>query len=127
MGPQDVQSSDQNHQGKLDDSDGKESCNKPTKRREKGFVCFLSDKHSGRKNITLLEEMIASQQFVNVKKSCSCWMLFYVVPKGKMFLVGCYILGLGPMWSSDFVFFGSELSHEDRTYDATSGIKLSVA
>ena len=33
-------------------------------------------------------------------------MLFYVVPKGKMFLVGCYILGLGEIWSaSDSCFF----------------------
>ena len=34
-------------------------------------------------------------------------MLFYVVPKGKMILVGCYILGLGEIWSaaSDSCFF----------------------
>ena len=37
-----------------------------------------------------------------------------VVPKGKMLLVGCYILGLCPMWSSDFVFLGQKDQYEDR-------------
>ncbi len=55
-----------------------------------------------------------------------------IVPEGKMLLVGCYILGLCPIWSSDFVFFGSERSYEERTHDATMSrikrnIKLSVA
>ena len=50
----------------------------------------------------LLEEMIASQFVDGVARCCS--MLF---PKGKMCLVGCYILGLGEIWSaSDSCFFG---------------------
>ena len=60
-------------------------------------------------------------------------MLCYVVPKGKMFLVGCCILGLGEIWfASDSLFFLGQKDNNMKTghmmqQGELSYIKLSVA
>ena len=78
---------------------GKKVATNQQKRREKGFVCFLSDKHSGRKDITLSEEMIASQQFVN-KCEKKLQLLDVVLCCSQRKDVFGWLLHLGEIWSA---------------------------